>query len=776
MSFLSGACTVDPRLAFDDVVQQSGEALRGDNGLSLNGLSLNGLSLNGRTGDVLGEGAGNLFEVPLDGLYINQIGRSGVGFDGVGTNQVGVSGAGTSGVSMTGIGLTGAEPGTIGAAGEGDDSFDRFSVNGFYLHGFGENGLTVAGAPLREVGLDGLTINGSFGVRRNASDGAGPVDFEPAREDALEVALYHLVGCALGEGESAKITASDGTVRIYQGLRGLAPEWRRSSLSREGEGRVLACLASSPVASQGVALNAEQELNLSLLLHYLVECALAPEQMVTIYAGDGTTAQYAGAMGLAAEWQTEALSEAGMGKVSACVAARTNGLGQTVSLSLRHPELETSPVEAELFSVHEGAFWGRLFGPDQHIEACVVSGGGLSGRVCAESEDCGFLIAGDCAEVCADYDPVNGYSRCGADGATEVINTFLNLGTRVTFGDGNLCVVDDDGGLHCWGANQCGQLADGTTIFRDRPVFVEELGHEVAEAAMGALHACARQRDGELYCWGHNGYGQLGQGGGLQWQRPVRVLGDVATFAIGDTHSCAVKTDGSAWCWGNNESGQAGVQGKGPVETPSPVSGLDAGVARLAASTTAKHTCAVMGDGGVSCWGDNAHGQLGDGSRRHRNRPTPISTDDRGQPFGEVTDMCAAGAYSCARKADGSLWCWGFDVNARPHLVADDVAPESLACGEWHACFVKHDGDVWCFGRNEHGQLGRDTEGRSDFVPAPVEGVDKVSFVNAGRTHTCATRGDGRLFCWGTDPGHEQSLFPVELSSTPIEIEIDLDQ
>jgi hypothetical protein len=749
------------------------------NGLQVNGLQVNGLQVNGIGSNGLQVNGLQVNGLQVNGLYINGIGQSGVGFDGIGASQVGLDGLGTSGIVVSGIGLDEVGPDTIGTDGEGNDGrfFDDVSVNGFYLHGVGENGLVVEGTPLRARALAGLSVGGESGLRRNGPHGAGAVDLEPAREAVLNVALHHLIACALPAQESVTITASNGEAVIHHGLRGFAPEWKTGPLSREGEARVRACLESSPVATSGLALNQEQEAALDMLLKYMIQCALEPSQSATIYAADGTPKLYLGAMGLAPEWRDAALSVAGAHKVSACVGARANGLGQTVAISLRHPEIATTPVEVDLFSTHEGAFWGDLFSGEPYLKACVVDGGGLSGRICAESESCGFVVQGDCATVCAAYDPVNGYSQCGAEGATDVINTFLNLGSRTSFGDGNLCLLDQAHGLSCWGANEYGQLADGTTEFRATPVLVEELGNEVVESAMGELHACARQGDGSLWCWGFNGSGQLGDGSYTDAQSPVHVMDDVGTLAVGQSHSCAVKTDGSAWCWGSNAFGQLGADRHVHHHSePQAVLRLAAGVARVLSSPVSAHTCAIKSDGSAWCWGRNAHGQLGDGTRVDRIAPVQVSHDELGQTFDEVTDMCTSRSSTCARRSDGSLWCWGgVDRRSLPRHLADDVAPGGLACGESHTCYVDTDARVWCFGANAHGQLGIANGNVAVETPQQVPGVDAVSFVNAGRTHTCATRVDASLVCWGRDPGQEQRLFPVPLSATPTEITFGLD-
>lgn len=524
--------------------------------------------------------------------------------------------------------------------------------------------------------------------------------------------------------------------------------------------------------SAGEDLAAEQEAVLEDLLSYLIECALPAGEEVSITSASGRPRLVTGIFGLAPEWRTGALSQAGERKVSACLAARANHLERSVSISLRHPEIETTAVEADLYTTHEGAFWGNFFGEAPAIHACRARGGGLSGRVCAESEDCGFTFVGDCEEVCESYDPVNGYSDCGADGGSEVVNTFLSLGSQITFGGRSVCRLGDDGALSCWGDNRFGQLGDGTTRHRREPVVVSGLD-DVVEVAIRD-HACARQRDGSLWCWGRNDRGQVGDGTRRTRREPVRVATDVASFAIGHAHTCAVVTDGSVRCWGANARGELGVGSRGPGhEQPHPVTGLGEAVARLGSSATARHTCALEVDGSVQCWGANEAGQLGDGSRRSRTAPVPVEVDAAGEPFGGVTNVCTARRYTCARKIDGTLWCWGEDFSRRPQQVAEGVAPEGLACAPRHTCYVAEDSTVWCFGDNRFGQLGFHTGDRFQSTPGQVEGLGGVSFVNASRTMSCATRQDGSLWCWGKDPRARgrSRLFPVPLSVVPSEID-----
>src|SRR5262249_39646532 len=116
------------------------------------------------------------------------------------------------------------------------------------------------------------------------------------------------------------------------------------------------------------------------------------------------------------------------------------------------------------------------------------------------------------------------------------------------------CALKTDGTLWCWGANNLGQLGDGTTVNKTTPVQAGAavLGSDVAEVALGIYNSCARKTDGTLWCWGGGGSGQPSQVG-------AATLGSaVAEIAVGGFHSCARKTDGTLWCWGDNSSGQLG--------------------------------------------------------------------------------------------------------------------------------------------------------------------------------------------------------------------------
>ena len=291
----------------------------------------------------------------------------------------------------------------------------------------------------------------------------------------------------------------------------------------------------------------------------------------------------------------------------------------------------------------------------------------------------------------------------------------------IAAGSGHTCARKADGTLWCWGANTKGQLGDGTTNDSPVPVQVSALGATVVDIAAGYEHTCARRTDGTLWCWGGNGGGELGNGTTNDSLVPVQVgaLGaTVAGVAAAWAHACARKTDGTLWCWG---SGGEGTYSKVPMQ----VSALGATVAGVAAGRW--HTCARKADGTLWCWGANTNGQVGDGTTNWSFVPVQVSA------LGTAVVGVAAGSdHTCARVADSTLWCWGANdfgelgdgttnmslvpvqVSALGAAVVDVVA----AVGYSHTCARKTDGTLWCWGGNSGGQLG---DGTTNDSPMPVQ-------------------------------------------------------
>lgn len=336
------------------------------------------------------------------------------------------------------------------------------------------------------------------------------------------------------------------------------------------------------------------------------------------------------------------------------------------------------------------------------------------------------------------------------------------LGSGVaTLGAGafHTCVLTAAGGVKCWGQNDFGQLGDGTTTNRPTPVDVSGLTSGVVALGVGFYHACVVTAAGGVKCWGRNLYGALGDGTTTNRPTPVDVSGlasGVAVVTAGFDHSCALTTANGLKCWGSNSDGRLGDGTSTDRRTPVDVQGLTSGV--TAVSAGANHTCALTTAGGVQCWGNDAFGQLGDGSRIPPYRFT--AADVSGLTSGIVA-IGAGALHTCALTATGAVKCWGAnekgqlgDGTMTVRLTPIDVTTlgtsvSELAVGEYHTCVVTTPGAAECWGNNSDGQLG---DGTTAVRLAPVDVAGLASGVTrlaAGERHTCAATSPADFRCWG---------------------------
>jgi alpha-tubulin suppressor-like RCC1 family protein len=330
-------------------------------------------------------------------------------------------------------------------------------------------------------------------------------------------------------------------------------------------------------------------------------------------------------------------------------------------------------------------------------------------------------------------------------------------------GTTHTCAVEASGALWCWGANQLGELGDGTNENHSLPSPVPLPAMQaVTDLAAAGHHTCARQADGTAWCWGGNQNGQLGEGTTFNIGVPVPVTGieDAATLTAGDAFSCVRRTNGTVWCWGDDRSGQLGTGVATVRTTPVRVTAMARAQAIAAGGA---HTCALRpgtdGSSTTVCWGENQAGQLGDGTRLDRAAPVSLKISLNAREV--VTGMM----HSCLRGGDRSVWCWGrggsgqlgnstlIDV-AIPTNVGGLADTTHLAAGKAHTCVLQQvavsppQTRVLCWGANDAGQLG-DGSTTARSAPVAVPGPTDVSKLALGGSHTCALHLDGTVTCWG---------------------------
>ncbi|MHB8512304.1 MAG: RCC1 domain-containing protein [Actinomycetota bacterium] len=293
----------------------------------------------------------------------------------------------------------------------------------------------------------------------------------------------------------------------------------------------------------------------------------------------------------------------------------------------------------------------------------------------------------------------------------------------------------------------------------------EPLSH-IVTVAVGPDHSCALISDGTMKCWGWNSQGQLGLGfvssvgcgcyaAALQVKDPTGngFLTGVTAIAANNGITCAVTNKHQVLCWGGNFSGQLGNGTTTDSALPVAVSNLSNAVG---ISVDDQSPCALLLDGTAKCWGSNWAGKLGNGEPGDYSSTTPVAVKG-------LTDAIAIAAdwsHTCALINDGTIRCWGFGQEGQlgngssdssvPLEMNDISNAVAVAPGAGHTCALTFAGTVRCVGWNYYGQLGNGTtNGVANTTLSDVIGVSSIIGIAGGYFHACAIVTDGSGRCWG---------------------------
>lgn len=319
-------------------------------------------------------------------------------------------------------------------------------------------------------------------------------------------------------------------------------------------------------------------------------------------------------------------------------------------------------------------------------------------------------------------------------------------------GASQTCLLLKDGTIHCWGSNSMGSLGNGTTKSTTTTVKVSGITTATKVVASGN-RTCALLADGTVWCWGWNLKGLLGIGTSEEVVTVPALIQDLPQAIDLDTaslHTCAVVVDGSVRCWGHGKDGQLGYYGVAKSSlTPVPVKGINSATAIV---TGNYHSCALLQGGAVWCWGSNVLSPMGN----------PCVVPSRVADLPKAVRLGASAAHTCAVLFDRTVRCWGqnfagqlgngTDVsNINPSPVRGLSNVEAIELGYSHSCARLADGQMRCWGGNYVAQLGTGKEGTEhDFkVPVEVVGGNKIRLMAVGREHTCALGSDQVMRCWG---------------------------
>jgi alpha-tubulin suppressor-like RCC1 family protein len=442
------------------------------------------------------------------------------------------------------------------------------------------------------------------------------------------------------------------------------------------------------------------------------------------------------------------------------------------------------------------------------------------------------------------------YSTLPVQVCNEDCSGFLSNIVEISSSGYHTCAIKSTGDLYCWGYGANGRLGNGLTANQSKPVWVN-FSNPVHVSA-GVSHTCAVNKFGELFCWGYGGNGKIGANSTSDKLWPTQEQGaetDWVHVTAGYHTTCAAKKNGTIWCWGNNTYGQLsdGTQTDRWVPTQVVHSDLNYNKASIAAgygttwfvsnqnavwgwgmnytsfpapngiyggatsnktvvrashnsgcakstgnqlycwgdntyqqqkvttlttvsefSVGNEHACAGKADGTVWCAGNTFQGRLGNGTTTGDacsgscwNNPVQVKSEDGLGTLANVSKVSTGYQHTCAVKNDGAtMWCWGNNnygqlantgVSGYTTLpVVSNIAGPLLdgTAGFNHTCAVKADGTAWCWGRNNNGQLGNNSDLDSGD-PVQVSGLANASKIWANQNHTCALKSDATVWCWG---------------------------
>lgn len=383
--------------------------------------------------------------------------------------------------------------------------------------------------------------------------------------------------------------------------------------------------------------------------------------------------------------------------------------------------------------------------------------------------------------------------------------------TNVSSGSNHTCALLSDGTVNCWGLNSLGQLGDGTTTQRVDPVQVLNL-NKVTAIATGGYYTCALINNSgatSVWCWGHNNFGQLGNGNITNSSSPVQVLVSsgvpltgVKAISTGGYHTCAVLDNNTIKCWGKDMQGQLGngTMDSNPHSYPIQVPSF---TDVKSISTGMNHTCAVKNNNTAYCWGVGGSQQLGNGYNADKSTPQQVkkssinsnqACQNSANYLEEVESIDAGTSHTCAVVNSGgskTAYCWGlnskgpigdgnsgaasYTMCATQQVLTSAGGPvlsgvESITVGggnnadtgPGHTCAVVNSGGsrtVWCWGSNSYGQLGNGATD-TNAHPYPIQvltsaggsaltDAESISISAGYIFYNCARLSNNTIWCWG---------------------------
>ena len=331
---------------------------------------------------------------------------------------------------------------------------------------------------------------------------------------------------------------------------------------------------------------------------------------------------------------------------------------------------------------------------------------------------------------------------------------------RLSMGYERSAYITDSGDLYIWGNNSNGEIGNGSKDNSSKPI---KIASNVSQVSLGGTHSAYVTESGDLYVWGANTNGQIGNGTNTSSTTPIKIMSDVVQVSLGSSHSGCITSDGSLYMWGYNKDGQLGngttTRSNVPVKIMDNVAKLDLGGTQSACIT-------ISGD--LYVWGNNDSGQLGNGTKVSKKKPQKIMSG--------AAQVSLERMHSSCITDDGDLYMWGSNGRGslgdgtetdslKPKKIMSGVAQAALG-GYFSAC-VTENGDLYTWGYNGSGQLGNGTDVDKHTPTKIMSGVSEVS-ASAGSC-ACVTT-SGELYTWGCNSYGELGDGTAIDSNSPIKV------
>jgi alpha-tubulin suppressor-like RCC1 family protein len=352
------------------------------------------------------------------------------------------------------------------------------------------------------------------------------------------------------------------------------------------------------------------------------------------------------------------------------------------------------------------------------------------------------------------YSPVEVKKSNGAGGTTNLTNI-----VAICAGAYHTLALDSSGNVWAWGINSSGQLGDGTTTQQNMAEELTTLGGiSVQELAAGAYHSLMLTTSGTVEAWGLNSTGQVGDGTTTQRNSPVSVSGlsgvTITALAGGEGQSLALESGGTVWAWGDNIYGDVGDGTLTQRRSPVHLSSLS-NVTALAANSYGSFV--VEGDGSAWAFGANTYGELGSGTVVNQVNPVQM------QGVSAAVAITTCQEHTVILRNDGTTWACGFNyysssgngytpLYSSPLQVLTSSTYSAISNNGNHELLLGAGGTVWGVGDNNHGDLGDGTI-LERGTPVQTSGLSGITAVSAGFLHSLALRSDGTVWAWGSNQG-----------------------